>query len=93
MSDDFERVVYRTSVSTDKANSSCFLFDNPDEGREFVDQRLNVADADHEIDAWRKDGDDWLAFTRDGWIVGAVSTVTIHSEAGQALRAREEIYD
>lgn len=92
--DPSERAVYRTSVSTDKANSSRFFFDDPDEAKEFVEQRLDASGGeDTTFDTWREDEEgEWIAYTSDDWIVGTVSRETIHSEAEQALRAREDIY-
>lgn len=84
--------VYRTSVSTDKANSSRFFFADPAEAKEFVEQRLDNGE-DTPFATWRDEGDRWVAYTPDDWIVGTVSQEPIHSDAEQALRAREDIYD
>lgn len=84
-------VVYRTSVSTDPANSSRFFFDALDPAQEFVEARLAVAD-DAAFDSWQRDGDEWTAYSPDGWIVGAVTRETVYSDTEQALRAQKDIY-
>lgn len=87
-----EGAVYRTSVSTDPANSSRFFFDSLDAAQEFVEARLAAAD-DATFGSWKRDDDGgWIAYSPDGWIVGAVTRETIHPDAEQALRAQEDTY-
>jgi hypothetical protein len=98
MTDESERVVYRTSVSTDMRSSSNVVFDNLDAAKAFVEARIAANNEEKNMsywafDSWGEGDDKWAAYIGGGWAAGFVTKERIHSHADEALRTREDTYD